>query len=70
MDVRKEIKKLLAEEADTLTNIAEQMSAVSAKPVTMNNLSKKLRKGTIKFAEVQLIVNLLGYDVKFEKKKQ
>lgn len=70
MDVRKEIKKLLAEEADTLTNIAEQMSAVSAKPVTMNNLSKKLRKGTIKFAEVQLIVNILGYDVKFEKKKQ
>ncbi len=70
MDVRKEIKKLLAEEADTLTNIAEQMSALSAKPVTMNNLSKKLRKGTIKFAEVQLIVNLLGYDVKFEKKKQ
>lgn len=61
---------MLAEEADTLTRVAERMSKALNKKVTMNNLSRKLCKETIKFVEVDMLADLLGYDVKFEKRKQ
>lgn len=37
--------------------------------VTMNNLSRKLRSETIKFTEIEMIADLLGYDIEFVKRK-
>ncbi len=69
MDIRSEIKHLVSLEATTLTKIAERMSNEKGTKMKLNNLSKKLRSNTIKFAEVDAIVDLLGYDIKFEKRK-
>lgn len=69
MDIRSEIKHLVSLEATTLTKIAERMSNEKGTKMKLNNLSKKLRSNTIKFAEVDAIADLLGYDIKFEKRK-
>lgn len=69
MDIRSEIKHLVSLEATTLTKVAERMSKEKGTKMQLNNLSKKLRNNTIKFSEVDAIADLLGYDIKFEKRK-
>ncbi|MBS6603330.1 MAG: LLM class flavin-dependent oxidoreductase [Brachyspira sp.] len=62
------IKSLLAQEATTMTKIAERLYAEKNRPLSMNNLSRKLRSETIKYVEVAEIADLLGYDIKFIKR--
>ncbi len=61
MSAREEIKSILAKENMTMTELAEKI------PTSVNNLSNKLRKKTIKFEEVCQIADILGYHIKFEK---
>ena len=61
MSAREEIKSILAKENMTMTELAEKI------PTSVNNLSNKLRKKTIKFEEVCQIADILGCHIKFEK---
>lgn len=63
------IKSLIAQEATTMTKIAERLRSEKKRNLTMNNLSRKLRGDTIKYVEVAEIADLLGYDIKFIKRK-
>lgn len=63
------IKSLIAQEATTMTKIAERIRNEKKRNLTMNNLSRKLRGDTIKYVEVAEIADLLGYDIKFIKRK-
>lgn len=63
------IKYLLAQEGTTMTKIAERMQSEKNVHLSMNNLSRKLRSDTIKYTEVADIADLLGYDIKFVRRK-
>lgn len=67
MNSRETIKSLLALENITLTKVAEEMTNRTGKNYTMHNLSQKLSRKTIKFEEIILISEILGYKIKFEK---
>lgn len=68
MSIREEIKVLVAKEAKTLTEIASKIYKDEDKRNAVNKLSQKLRLKTIKFEEVRKIADILGYEIKFEKK--
>ena len=53
----------------TMTEIASMIYENENKRSAMSTLSQKLKKGTIRFSEVWQIADILGYDIKFEKKK-
>lgn len=65
--VREDIKILLVKENTTLTAVAKTLSTKLDKNVTVDGLSQKLRKGSMRYDEVKLIANILGYTIKFEK---
>jgi hypothetical protein len=67
MSVREDIKILLAKENITLTELAKELSNLTNKTVTLDSLSQKLRRSTMKYDEVKLIAKSLGYKIKFEK---
>lgn len=69
MNIKDEIKALLAKEAKTMTEIASKLYQNSNKRTAMSSLSQKLRNKTIKFEEVREITDLLGYDIEFVKRK-
>lgn len=69
MSIREDIKSLIAGEAKTMTEIAAKIYNSKDKRKSVNKLSQKLRLKTIKFEEVRHIADLLGYDIKFEKRK-
>ncbi len=67
MSVRTSIKTLLLKENITLTELAKMVSATTQKPYTVDSLSRKLQNETMKYNEAEMLINLLGYNIKFEK---
>ena len=68
MNIHAEIKKFATEKATTLTYLAKCISEKKNKHYTVQNLSNKLKKGTLNFNELQIMLDELGYIIKFEPK--
>ena len=68
MTIKEDIKMLLAKKATTMTQLAEKLSNNNNK-ITVQSISKKLSKGTIKFEEVRKILDILGYDIEYKERK-
>lgn len=68
MNSRIEIKKILVERNMTLSELAKKLGENLNKDYSLNNLSGKLRKDTISFKEVDLIADILGYEIVLKKK--
>ncbi len=69
MNIGNEIKKLAIENGTTLTNLAKNISEKKGKPYSVQNLSSKLKKGTINYNELEIILDSLGYTFEISKKQ-
>lgn len=67
MGIREDIKMLLARKSITMTEVAKQLSK-DGNVVTVQSISKKLSKGTIKFEEVRNIVEIIGFTIEYKEK--
>lgn len=65
MDVRSEIKSIIAKKASTLKKVCGLIEQTKKQKVIPNNITNKLRRKTIKFDEVQDILAVLGYHIEF-----
>ena len=63
MNVKEEIKVIIARRRTTLKKVCEQLSEITGKYYSYNNISNKLHRGTIKFDEVQQIFKILNYEI-------
>lgn len=68
MNLGNEIKKLAIDNATTLTQLAKVISEKKEKHYTVQNLSTKLKKGTVNLNELMIMLDTLGYIIKIEKK--
>jgi len=68
MDIKKEIKVLLVRENLSMRKLIDLMNEKNNTSDTVQNLSKKLTRGTIRFNEVEQIVDALGYNLEIKKK--
>lgn len=68
MNVKNEINSYLAKTGWTLTAVAQELTLRHGKNVTVQNLSNKLTKGTIRYNEVVEIANIIGYDLVWTKR--
>ena len=65
--IKNEVKSYIVKEGFTMKKIARLLDEESN--VALQNLSNKLTRGTIKYSEIKEIADILGYDIKWEKKK-
>ena len=65
MDIKTEIKVVIARRGTTLKKVCEELSKVTGKYYSYNNISNKMTRGTIKFYEVQEIFKILGYELSY-----
>jgi len=66
MDAKNELFSLIYKKGTTLTNVCKSVSAKTKdEKFTQKSISSKFSKGTIRFNEVQLMVNELGYKIAF-----
>ena len=70
MDIKEEIKVIAARRGTTLKKICELLSQKTGKYYSYNNISNKIRRGTIRFDEVQQIFEILNYKIYYKDIKQ
>ncbi len=63
MDLKEEVKLMLASKSMTLTKLAEKMSELSGKKYSQSLLSHKLAKDSLRYTEMKLICKILGYRI-------
>lgn len=68
VSVREDLKILLVKECLTIAKLAKIVSQKTNKKITADSLSHKLMRSSMKYDELQEIVEALGYKIKFEKK--
>lgn len=68
MSVKTRIKALLANEDLQIKELAEMLSQKKNITIKANSISQKLIKENMKFNEVEEILEILGYDIIFQKR--
>ena len=63
MELKEEVKLMLASKSMTLTKLAEKMSELSGKKYSQSLLSHKLAKDSLRYTEMKLICKILGYRI-------
>ena len=69
MNTKQQIKHLLVINEMTMTELCKKMSEKLGKPYTIYNISGKLYRDTIKYSEIKLLYDILGYELVLRKKK-
>lgn len=70
MNIGNELRKIILDNCTTLTHLANCISEKKGKHYSVQNLSAKLKKGTANFNEMSIILDELGYTIKFERINQ
>lgn len=67
LDIKNEIKSKLAASGFTLTQVVEKMNEGLEvdKQTTVQNISNKLSRGTIKYSEVKEIAEIIGMKIEW-----
>ncbi len=62
-DINELVRLLLFRNKITIAELARQMSVLSGKEYSRFNVRAKIEKGTLKFSEMILICEILGYKI-------
>lgn len=68
MNTKQQIKHLLVMDDMTMTELCKRMSEKLGKPYSIYNISGKLNRDTIKYSEVKMLYDILGYELVLRKK--
>lgn len=66
--IHREVKAQLAHAGWTLTSVVNEMNKRRDRKnqTTVQNISNKLRRGTIKYSEILEIAEIIGYEIKWK----
>ena len=70
MTSKNELKILIMKEALTVQKLAELLSKKTGKRYTQRSLQNKIFLSSLNYDEMETIANMLGYDIKIDKKKK
>ena len=69
LNAKEIIKIIISKENLTQKTLTKILTEKTGKKYTPDGFSRKLNKGTISYNEVVQIADILGYDVKFERRE-
>lgn len=64
---REQVKILLVKENISITELARKMTKFTGKKYSQQGLSNKLSRDTLRYSEIYVIAQILGYKIRFEK---
>lgn len=67
-NIRAIVKSLLSLNCMTLTQLCDEMSKCTGKTYTLDSLGGKLKRESFSLKEAYIMADILGYDIKFEKR--
>ena len=70
MSSKEEVRILIMREALTVQKLADLLTQKTGKVYTQRSLQNKIFLSSLNYDEVETIADLLGYEIKREKKRQ
>ena len=68
MNLKNEIKARIIESGYTMEQTVSDLSRTHGWSASVSNLSNKLRRGSIRYCEVQDLADVLGYEIIWKKR--
>ena len=62
------IKAKIIDSGKTITEVAELLSQKKGEPVSVQNLSQKIRRQSLRLVEAEEIADVLGYEIVWRRK--
>jgi hypothetical protein len=66
--VKNDIKSVIVQSGWTMSAIIEALNQKHNRTDTVQNLSNKLTRGTLRYGEAQEIAEVIGYEIKWVKR--
>lgn len=67
MNTKKLIKKVMSDTGYTLTKLANEISYITGQKTSVQNISNKLQRNTVKVCELEQWLNIMGYELDYKK---
>jgi len=68
MKLKDEIKSYIVSSGWSITKLADELNKRSGNDYTVQNLSNKIRRESLRYSEVLEIADIIGYKIKWELK--
>ena len=68
MTIKNEIKAYIVREGLSMNEVLNRLSVTHGWSHSLSNFSGKLQRGSIRYSEVRDIADVLGYEIRWEKK--
>jgi hypothetical protein len=68
MTVKNDIKSIIVQSGWTMSAIIEALNQKYDRTDTIQNLSNKLTRGTLRYSEAQEIAEIIGFEIKWVKR--
>ena len=68
MKLKDEIKGYITSSGSTITQLTEELNKRNGTNYTMQNLSSKIRKESLKYSEILQIADIIGYELIWNRK--
>ncbi|MBI6875595.1 LLM class flavin-dependent oxidoreductase [Clostridium aciditolerans] len=65
MPLKEELKALIIKSGWTMTDVVNRLNEKHNRDTTVQNFSSKLIRGTLKYSEVEEVLDLIGYEIEW-----
>ncbi|NHL29617.1 LLM class flavin-dependent oxidoreductase [Clostridium botulinum] len=69
MELKDEIKAYIVSSGWSITDLNKELNKLNSTEYTVQNLSSKIRKGSLKYSGVLQIAEIIGYEIEWNRKK-
>lgn len=67
MSLKEDLKSVIIKNGWTITAMVHELNKRHGKNTTIQNFSSRLSRGNLKYTEVEEILEILGYEIKWTK---
>ncbi len=65
---KNDIKALIIKEGFSIKEVAEKLSSLTGENVSQQNLNNKINDARLRYSDIIIIADILGYDIEWVKK--
>ncbi|MFL0165576.1 LLM class flavin-dependent oxidoreductase [Candidatus Clostridium helianthi] len=69
MGIKEDLKSYIIKSGWNISKVQEELNRINGTNFGMQNLSKKINNETLRYGEVLQIADIIGYEIKWETKK-
>jgi len=65
MPLKEDLKSLIIKSGWSMTSIVQKLNEKYGRDTTVQNFSSKLKRGTLKYSEVEEVLDLISYEIQW-----